>query len=377
MARVISGCLLIAVALLAVVSTHAEAFGAGYPGSNPSEALLGGGIVAFILLFPGCLLVHFGSGRRALWIFLLPGLFFVWIHWAAVRSIFTGSDTWSTPHLILMNLVVDMAGGAFLAIGLYPVVRRLTTVSEDAYARGCTLAVVMLVIGLTIGEAVVNDRHRGGYVAQLKSADVKTRIAAAEELAKTGYNGAIPAMAAALSDPEPQVRVLIARALGASESRDAAEPLRRALADSDPYVRATALESLQRLWEKRREPPPVAEIARLFDDDRSSHAAAARLLQSAGGAEAEAVLLQELRRGNTVAVAAAYDFYLRRGEPGSEPLLVRALQDHGTKEMAVALLNSGNGALASAAQEWAASRGYEIRTETASETTTRWGQGRR
>jgi hypothetical protein len=367
---VIVGSLLVLASLMVLGSGITEVLATARHGSDLGEVVAGIGVIATILLVPGCFLVHFGSRRRALAVFLLPGIVFVLLHWMAVRTLFDGSDTWDTALLLLMNLVVDGLAVTFLAVGLYPVVRRLKVVGdsgrpEDAWARVACLAVVALTVGLAATEITVNNRHRDSIAGQLKSRDPAVRITAARELARTGYTGALPSMSAALHDPIAEVRLWAARALGKSESRDAAAPLRGALSDGDPEVRLAVVEALQSLWTKRREPLPVKELAQLIDIEalNGPKEAAARLLESGGGDEADTVFIQALRRGDLMVVAAAHGFYVRRGEPGSEPAVVRALQQYGTKDMAVVLLNCGNTVLADAARAWARERGYKIEVE--------------
>jgi hypothetical protein len=61
-------------------------------------------------------------------------------------------------------------------------------------------------------------------------------------------------------------------------------------------------------------------------------------------------------------VAANYKSYILSGNPGSEDILIQALYAHGGKEMAEALLNSGNLVLYSAAQRWGAAHHLHIKT---------------
>jgi hypothetical protein len=308
---------------------------------------------------PGCFLIYFSSRRRALHVFLLPGIVFAILHWVAVRALFAGAETWDTALLVLMNLVVDGLAVAFLAMGLYPMAPRFA----KKYYPAVYMAGVVLMVGLTVTEVIANNRHRGSFAGQLASRDPAVRIAAAQTLAETGYTGALPALSAALhDDSEAKVRMWAAQALGKSESRNAAGPLRDALKDGNEDVLQATVEALKNLWDKRSEPLPIPALTRLVDRegvDRGKQAAA-RILEFAGGDEAETALIRGLHRGDVAIVAAAYAFYVRRGEKGSEPLLVQALRQHGTEEMAESLLNSGNTVLADAAREWAQEHEYKI-----------------
>ena len=74
-------------------------------------------------------------------------------------------------------------------------------------------------------------------------------------------------------------------------------------------------------------------------------------------------------------VAANYAYYIRLGRAGSEDVLIRALNKHGDKDMAVDYLNCGNDTLEQAAQDWAANHGYEVYTTPGVAGGPQWGEG--
>ena len=74
-------------------------------------------------------------------------------------------------------------------------------------------------------------------------------------------------------------------------------------------------------------------------------------------------------------VAANYAYYIRLGRAGSEDVLMRALNKHGGKDMAVDYLNCGNDTLEQAAQDWAANHGYEVYTTPGVAGGPQWGEG--
>ena len=59
-------------------------------------------------------------------------------------------------------------------------------------------------------------------------------------------------------------------------------------------------------------------------------------------------------------ITGAYDFFIRRGEAGTEDILIEALNKHGNEYMAEDYLNCGNGQLSKAARTWATDHGYTI-----------------
>jgi hypothetical protein len=88
------------------------------------------------------------------------------------------------------------------------------------------------------------------------------------------------------------------------------------------------------------------------------------------------VLLAALRERDLAVVAGAYSFFIERGEPGSEDVLIQALNAHGSGATAVAFLNCGNSALSKAAGEWAEAHGYEVQQWYGTAGHARWGSGR-
>jgi len=91
------------------------------------------------------------------------------------------------------------------------------------------------------------------------------------------------------------------------------------------------------------------------------------------------VLLAGLRERDLAVIAGAYGVFIERAEPGSEDVLIQALNAHGSEEMAEAFLNCGNLALGGAAHKWAHKRRYEVETRDSlgwGPVGVRWGSGR-
>lgn len=59
-------------------------------------------------------------------------------------------------------------------------------------------------------------------------------------------------------------------------------------------------------------------------------------------------------------IVKAHDFFVWPGKPGTEQILIKALESSDGPGMAATLLNSGNSALAAAARDWASKRGYRV-----------------
>jgi HEAT repeat protein len=81
------------------------------------------------------------------------------------------------------------------------------------------------------------------------------------------------------------------------------------------------------------------------------HAAAA--LGSIEHPHAAQLLTASLKQGRINVVAAAYSFFLRKGDPASVPALIEALNEYGESRMARDYMFCGNSLLAEAARQWA------------------------
>jgi hypothetical protein len=75
-------------------------------------------------------------------------------------------------------------------------------------------------------------------------------------------------------------------------------------------------------------------------------------------------LLAALSERNAAVIAAAYLFFVDRGEPGSGDALMEALNMSGDLGMAQAFLICGNPKLEQAARDWAAGHGWGIKRTT-------------
>jgi len=73
-------------------------------------------------------------------------------------------------------------------------------------------------------------------------------------------------------------------------------------------------------------------------------------------------LISALKAGDLEIVAGAYSYFIELGEPGTEEILIKALNIYGTKEMALDFFNCGNDKLKNAAEKWAKEHGYQIFT---------------
>lgn len=145
-----------------------------------------------------------------------------------------------------------------------------------------------------------------------------------------------------LANGNANARTDAANALGLKGGASTAEPLKKALGDESAGVRYAAANSLVSV------DPGLTQF-----------------------------LVDALNNRDIETVASAYPFYIRKGIPGSEPVLIEALNAHGSQWMAQMYLNSGNGQLEAAANTWASNNGFWISTSyaygTSGSSASQWG----
>lgn len=191
-----------------------------------------------------------------------------------------------------------------------------------------------------------------------------------------------------LGDKHENARAKAARELGDLKDVRAVEPLIKTLKDRDSYVRGQCAISLGKLKDARA----VDSLVLALDDDYTYvKEEAARALGEIKNVRAAGPLMNFLKNDSTYVreeavkslikigpeaiaplikardekvlgrVADAYAFFICRGEPGTEALLVDALGKHGTARMACDFACSGNILLKAAAYEWAEKHKEKIR----------------
>lgn len=145
------------------------------------------------------------------------------------------------------------------------------------------IGIALLAVGLLGGAALAraeSPKERAAKLTKKLATDKKAsvRADAAKELGDIGAWDAVPALAAALKDPAPEVRAGAAYALVKlkDKAKDATPALQEALGDSDRLVRYNAVVALHNM-ETGTPAELAAPIVSLFDgadkDDRESLAA--------------------------------------------------------------------------------------------------------
>jgi HEAT repeat protein len=152
---------------------------------------------------------------------------------------------------------------------------------------------------------------------------------------------AVEPLIALLQKEDPLIREIACDILGKIGDVSAVEPLLEALNDEDFNVRFSAGEALNKL-----ETTPEIES-----------------------------LIEAMQEKNLKIVAKYYVFYILRGESGTEPILISALDKYGDVTMAEDFLNCGNNQLETGAEKWAERNGYEVVPGFGGNTSPQWGAG--
>lgn len=237
-------------------------------------------------------------------------------------------------------------------------------------------------------------------IAALGNGDLEVRRGAVEVLGEIDDRRVVKHLIIALRDNEPGVRKEAAIALGMIKDPQAVGPLIATLKDQDGIVQSMAALALSRIGSPAAKPliatlkeqdafvqklardaligigSPAVEplIAALGNKNASIQNSSAKALGEIKDPRAMQALQTAFQRENTEVIAAAYDFFIRRGEAGTETVLIKTLNKKGNKEMAVTYLNSGNGQLEEAAQRWARSHGYRVHRHPSGKDFPRWGR---
>jgi HEAT repeat protein len=229
-----------------------------------------------------------------------------------------------------------------------------------------------------------------GLVRALSDDDADVRAEAATGVGSLHVVSAARKLVALLGDSDATVSKAALDA-AVSLGRASGKPLLAALHSSKASVRRAAVVGLGKI---RFTSSARALVARLHDKNASVRGAAANALvllgaaavpplsgqlgQSAGSfrwvasnillriatthPDAVKPLLALLRRGDIRGVADRYAFFIRLGHPGSETMLIRALDVYGNKTMCLDYLNCGSDKLDAGARRWASAHGYTVTT---------------
>ncbi|MHB0999550.1 MAG: HEAT repeat domain-containing protein [Armatimonadota bacterium] len=213
-------------------------------------------------------------------------------------------------------------------------------------------------------------------ISALKDPDSRVRTNAAGALGKIGDRTAVPALIKAIKDTEPSVRINSISSLSMLKDGRAVKPIVGALSDHDTDVRRNAAGVLRGLLNPQEQvgfldgPRPPLEpkglkytgkldpkiekslVKALTDKDAEVRFNAARAIENFSDPGIIDALMEALKRSDVAVVGGAHRFFIARGIPESEPLLIKALEFRNTAGLAGDMLGSGNPRLEEAAREW-------------------------
>ena len=212
----------------------------------------------------------------------------------------------------------------------------------------------------TLG-ALKDPRATSLLIDQLDDSSVQVRRIATEALGEIEDRGAIAPLLKMLNDQSAEVRWAAADALGSIGDASVADSLISIIGKGRIWARrmVRVLDRLDANW-REREATLQIETYFLEHIDHPEPEVKWRSAEALGEIAtpgASQKLLQAMEQKRTLIIAAAHAFFIRNGMSESEPLLVQALNQYGTEEMALTYLNADHPVLAKAAHNWARRQG--------------------
>jgi hypothetical protein len=150
------------------------------------------------------------------------------------------------------------------------------------------------------------------------------------------------------------------------DDAEAVEALVALLNDKDQEIRKAAIQSLA----CREDDPRAHEvlIGLLKDDNKDTRWMVMKSLSNKQ--------VKDFLENNIKYVYDHYNELIEKGIMGTEPALVRALNNYGGEEMAVIYLNSGSQKLEDGARQWADIHGYTVYQTHSGGGGAKWGSKR-
>ena len=227
-------------------------------------------------------------------------------------------------------------------------------------ALGCLFAVASAI--------AAQDGRMNGPASGDPGTNAMVHIDSSGSVRTAADHRSIKELTAALKNDDRATRTEAIAALGQTGNAHAVKPLIASLKDRDPYVRAYAGMALIHIGNPAIEPL----ISAMKDNDLYVSALSALALSSMKDSRAHNALMTALQEHNSRAIFGTHTFFVKLGMPGSESALIESLNKFPSQEMAEEFFNSGNPALASAANEWAQKYKHPLKLTTA---TVHWGSG--
>ncbi len=228
------------------------------------------------------------------------------------------------------------------------------------------LTVVLLIC--FIGTAAADETDV--LINQLKSMGSHKRLVAAKELGETRDPRAVnPLVSVLKDDTNREVRLAAEDSLVMIGSPSAQFLIRLLKEEKNCFVRRRAVRALKNIGD-----PCAREVlvdAASEDTDCFVRWFAARALGEINDSKVTRFLDEAMKKKNKEIISGAYRYYVRKGEPGTEDVLIEVMQGRYEKKMVLHLAHCGNEKLKKAGNEIAQKRGYAL---TADWSGPQWGK---
>jgi hypothetical protein len=207
-------------------------------------------------------------------------------------------------------------------------------------------------------------------IGQLKSLSSEKRLAAAKELGNTKDPRAVKPLASVMRDDRSwEVRLAAEHAL-VSIGSASTEALIQVLKDKTCFPRRRAARALEQI----KDPCSTEALMKASREDADCcvRRFAARALGEIKDPIAARFLDNEVTKRDVEVIIGAYKYYIRKGEPGTEPVLIQAMQKCSyDKNMVLDFASCGNDQLKQAAEKIAKEEGYPLPADWSGP---RWGK---
>lgn len=247
--------------------------------------------------------------------------------------------------------------------------------------RAITLAVLIfafLVVCFVAGLLTSGQQHSiSALTDRVRAPAAQTRIDAPRELAGIRSPQAISVLTWLVEDKDLSVRLFVIRKLADIGGPQVVAPIAGRLESENVQKVSEAIRALAKL----RDPAAVGPLITCVQEGKAAAEAEGALaaigklavgpLAAAHCCHTLSVLEKKLpgsteplpsflAQGDIKNVAAWYDYYIYLGSPGSEGVLVKALNRYGDKNMARTYMNCGNPVLEEAGRTWFLENGYGL-----------------
>lgn len=245
----------------------------------------------------------------------------------------------------------------------------VSALDGDAALRQMSLCILSEIDNDIAQQALVNAPDASPYTVKMKELAVAALSNAFQDsgsdgqkriidtLKNIGTSDATEALSALLKTDNEEIRLAIADALIVIGNDSAVAALADALQTGSVTLQGEAAEALKTIDSSSATDALITALQSKKEDTQRS---AALALSGIDNSEAKEALNALIEQKNLSVIAQIYDYYIKAGITGSEPIMIEALNQFGYSTMAEAFLNCGNSTLEDAATDWADRHGYDI-----------------